>query len=119
MGAVLEPVAERLEGRRLAAPPRERLPEQPVGEPGVSGEEGAVEVRADCPPHATALETVLPVVPEAVDDATERPRALVEIRSSGMVLEAGKRPDYARSEFGREEDVADHPALTGDGEGPQ
>ena len=54
---------------------RERLREQPVGEPRVAREERAVQVRADRAPDAAALEAALAVVPEARDDAAERLRA--------------------------------------------
>ena len=93
MRAALELVGQRLE---LAAPRRrsvrERLREQPVGEPRVARQERPVEVRADRAAGAAALEAALAVVAEAGDDAAERLGAGVEPRAAGVVLEAGERP---------------------------
>jgi hypothetical protein len=74
-----------------------------------------VEVGADRPPHAAALVAGLAVVPEAGDDASERLRAGIEPRPSRVVLEPRERPPLARHELAREEHVADHAPLAGDG----
>ena len=72
----LEPVGQRLELRRLAAGRmRERLREQPVGEPRVARQQRPVQVRADRPADAAALEAGVAVVAEPGDDAAERRRA--------------------------------------------
>ena len=116
MCARLEHVGERLELRRLAAGPvRERLREQPVGEPRVAGKQRPVEVRPDRAADARALEAALAVVPEAGDHATEGLGAWVELGAARMVLEARERVDRARVELAPEQDVADHPALAGHG----
>ena len=111
----LELVGERLELRRLAAASvRERLREQPVGEPRVARQQRPVEVRADRAAEPAALEAALAVVAEAGDDAAERLRTGVELRPAGVVLEARERPARARLELGLEQHVADHPPLAGD-----
>src|SRR5215208_4665465 len=93
----------------------QRLREEPVGEPRIAGQEGAVEVRADRPPDATALEAAVAVVAEPCDDAAERLRADVEMRTAGVVLEARERALHARLELALEQAVADHPRVAGDG----
>jgi hypothetical protein len=63
---LLEPVVEGLQLRRVASlRVAECLRQQPVGEPRVAGKEGAVQIRADRSPDATALVAALAVVPEA------------------------------------------------------
>ena len=59
--------------RRFGA--RQRLREQPVGEPRVPRQQRTVEVRADRAADAAPLEAGLAVVPEPVEDAAERRRA--------------------------------------------
>ena len=109
---LLEGVLERLElGRLLAGRVRQRLCEQPVGEPGIPRQQRAVEVRADRAADAAALEAGLAVVPEAGDDAAERLGAGVEQRAAGVVLEACERPPRP---LAVEQHVADHAALAGD-----
>ena len=95
----LQLVRERLELGRLAARRvGERLREQPVREPRVARQQRAVQVRPDRAPDAAALEPALAVVAEAVDDAAERQRAVVEVRAAGVVLEARERPRPAQSQ---------------------
>ena len=104
--------AQRVELRRLAARRvRERLRQQPVREPRVPRQQRPVEVRADGAADAAALEAALAVVAEAVHDAAERQRALVEQRAAGVVLESGERP---AGPLAVEQDVADHAALARD-----
>src|SRR5438132_7202439 len=74
MGLGLELVVERLELRRLAVAMRERLRQQPVGEPGIPREERPMEVRAERTPQAAALPATLAVIPEPGHDAAERLR---------------------------------------------
>ena len=74
-----------------------------------------MQVRAERPAHATALEPALAVVPEAGEDAAERDGARIEQRATGVVLEAGHGPALARLELALEQDVADHAPLAGDG----
>src|SRR4051812_15992784 len=112
---MLEVVREGLELRRLADAVGERVGEHPVGEPGVAGEERAVEVRADGTAEAAALEAGAAVVPEPVDHAAQRLGALVQVRAAGMVLEAGERLLETRLELALEQDVADHAPVAGNG----
>ena len=62
-------VLEGFELRRLAGLPGQRLGQEPVGEPGVPGEQRPVQVRPERPPAAAAFVPALAVVPEARDDA--------------------------------------------------
>src|SRR5665647_865643 len=69
----LELVGQRLELPRLSAGAvRQRLREQPVGQPRVAREQRPVEIRPDRPSDAGAFEAALPVVSEAGEDAAER-----------------------------------------------
>ena len=108
----LELVVERLEGGRLAQLVRGGFGEDPVGEPRIAREEGTVEVRADHAPRSAALEAALPVVAEAGQNAAERLGARVQVRPSGVILEAGQR---LPGPLALEENVSDHPPLAGDG----
>jgi len=76
VGLGLELVLERVELRRLARTVRERLRQQPVRQPRVSGEQWPVEVGTDHAARATALVAARSVVPEAGEYATERMRVL-------------------------------------------
>ena len=115
MGLCLERVRQGLElGRISAGSMRQRLAQQPVGQPRVARQQGAVQVRANRPPDAAALEGALAVVAEACDDPSQRLGACIEKRAPSMVLEPGKRPPLTGDELTIEEDVADHPALAGD-----
>jgi hypothetical protein len=112
VGVVLQLVRQRCQERCLAAGAVcDRLPEQPVGEPRVAGEERAVQIGPDRAADATALRAARAVVAEARHDATERLGARVQRRSPRMVLEAGNRPALAGNELGIEQDIADHPTL--------
>src|SRR5881397_2529104 len=116
VGLRLELVRKRLE--RLGVAPRrvgERLRQHPIGEPRVAREQRAMEVRADRAADATAFVPALAVVAEAGDHTAERFRAVVEMRPARLVLEAGKRSPDAGVELALEQDVTDHPPLTGDG----
>src|SRR5262249_17252224 len=116
VGLPFELVGERLQVRRLAAEAvRERLGEQPVRQARVAGEERAVEVGPDHATDPAALVAALAVVPEAGDDASERFCAVLEHGPPGMVLETGERPLDPGLQLAREQDVADHPPLAGDG----
>src|SRR5438445_4544995 len=86
MGLGFELVGERLELRHLAVAMRERLRQQPVGEPGIPGEERPVEVRAERTPHAAALPATLAVIAESGHDAAERLRTRVEASAARVVL---------------------------------
>src|SRR5437588_7180982 len=70
MRRILEAVVER--GKRLRA--AERACDQPVGEPGVLGQERAVQVGADDPAAADALAPVPSVVAVTAEDPAERAR---------------------------------------------
>src|SRR5207247_8493947 len=87
VGLVLQVVRQRLEHRRLAEAMRERLREHPVREPRVAWEQRPVQVCADRPADAAALEAAFAVVAEAGNYAAERLRAGVEPSPAGMVLE--------------------------------
>src|SRR5919106_74070 len=65
-----------------------------VCKPSVLGKEGAVQVGTDqvTPPHA--LQSVLAVVAEALEDAPERLGAGAEVGPPAMVLEAGHDPRF-------------------------
>jgi hypothetical protein len=91
----------------------ESLREQPVREPRVAWEQWAVQVRPERPPGATALEAALAVVAEARDDPSQRFCPLVEVRTAGVVLEAGQRSSHSRLQLAPEQYVPDHPPLAG------
>ena len=109
----LQFVPERLELRRFAGAVGERLREEPVGEPRVAGEEGAVEVGADHAAGTAALVAAGTVVAEAGEHAPERLGAFVEVRAARVVLEARQRTRLARLELALEQHVPDHAALPG------
>jgi hypothetical protein len=91
LGFRLEIVGEGLERRRLGtAAMSEGDREQPVGQPRVSGKQGAMEVRPDRTVQPTAFPTALPVVAEAPQHPPQRSRPRVEERAAGVVLEAGE-----------------------------
>src|SRR5580765_6611585 len=92
----------------------QRLPEQPVGEPGVPRQEWTVEVGPYDPAQATAFEAALAVVAEAGDDTPEWIRAWIEPGSTDMVLEAGKRAFDPGLELALEQHVADHASFPRD-----
>src|SRR5688572_9317440 len=96
MGLSLELVRQRLELQPLARLPEQGRREQPVGEPGVAGEERAVEVRPEREADSAALVAALAVVSKPCYDATERLRAGVEICTARVVLEARERAALAR-----------------------
>src|SRR6266516_579103 len=85
--------------RRLARAVGYRLRQEPVGEPRVAGQEGAVQVRPEDPAVAAALESALAVVAESREHAAERLGALVEVRSAGVVLESCEGAPLARLEL--------------------
>src|SRR5919201_5182564 len=92
----LELVGERVEaGRRVARAVGDRLRQEPVREPRVSGEQWAVQVRANGTADAATFVAALAVVPEAGDDTAQRVRLLIQARAAGVVLEAGKRATLA------------------------
>jgi protein involved in temperature-dependent protein secretion len=72
VGLGLELVPERVKLRRLARTVRQRLRQQPVRQPRVSGEQWPVEVGPDHAARAAALVAALSVVAEAGEHATER-----------------------------------------------
>ena len=87
-----EIVRESLEGRGSAARRvRERLRDEPIGEPGVARQKRTVQVGSDRPFDATTLKTGRSVVPEAVQHSPERKCVFIEHRSTRVVLEACKR----------------------------
>ena len=105
---------ERLELRRLAAGAmRDRLREQPVGEPRVARQQRPVEIRADRAAGAAALEAALAVVAEAGDDAAERLGARIEQRPAAWFSKPASVA-VARLELALEQHVADHPPLARD-----
>src|SRR5437868_307779 len=102
MGLGFELAGERLERRRLAVTMRERLRQQPIGEPGIPGEERPMEVRAERTPDATALPATLAVVAEPGYHAAERLRTRVEASATRAVLEASQRTAQAGRKLARE-----------------
>src|SRR5437763_15977090 len=89
---MLEVVRQRLEPERLASRcMRERLCEQPVGEPGIPWQERSVQVCADRSSKPAAFEAALAGVAEAEDDTSERISARGERRAGGVGREAGER----------------------------
>src|SRR6185437_14731763 len=100
--------------RRLTEAMCEGLPEQPVGKPGVAGQEWTVEVGPDDTARTTALEAALAVVAEAGDDTPEWIRAWIEPGPTDVVLEAGKRTSDPGLELALEQHVADHASFPRD-----
>jgi hypothetical protein len=98
----LEIVRQGIERRRFAKAARERLAKEPVGKPGVPGQQGAVEIGPDGPLQAATFEAVLAVVAEPSNDFAEGPRSILEKRPAGVVLESGQRPRRARFELALE-----------------
>src|SRR5215207_9860410 len=80
VGRLLEPVVERRELDRAARAVLQPPGDQPVGEPGVLGQQGPMEVGADHAPADAALAAVLAVVAVPVDHPAERPRARAQAR---------------------------------------
>ena len=76
-------------GRAVAALQREG--DQVVGQPGVLGQQRAVQVGADQVVAAHALEPVAAVVAEAVQHPAEGAGAVAEVGAAAVVLEAGDR----------------------------
>ena len=101
---------------------RERLSEQPVGQPRVPRKQRAVEVRPDRPAEPAAFEPRRAVVAESEDDAPERRCARVEQRPPRVVLEAGElRASHrgrARTRAGRRRSCASAPATVSCGNRP-
>src|SRR5436190_11760512 len=104
----LELVRQRLEDRDLSGAVRDRLRQQPVGQPRVPRQQGPMQVGPDRATAAAALVPALAVVAEARDDAAEGFGTLVEDRPPRVILEAGESAPLARLELALEEDVADH-----------
>ena len=73
-----------------------------------------MQVRPDRAPEPAALEATLAVVSEPRHDPAEWRRAGIEPRPARVVLESRKRPPVVGIELALEQDVADHPAVTGD-----
>ena len=80
-------------GERLQLDPERQL-DQPVREPDVLRQQGAVQVGADHVAPVDALEAVAAVVAVARQDAAQRPLARAEVGAPAVVLEAG---DHARA----------------------
>ena len=74
-----------------------------------------MEVRPDDPAATATLETARSVVPEACYDSAQRLGTRFEHRSPRVVLEPGQRSPNSGLELAFEQDVADHPALSGNG----
>ena len=91
MGRVLEPVVERLQRPRPATPCKRHL-DQVVGEPGVLRQQRPVQVGADRVADPDALEPVPAVVAVAAEDPAQRFRALGQIGTAAVVLEARRGP---------------------------
>jgi hypothetical protein len=114
VGGALEGVGEGIEGRALAVAAAEGELDQVVGEPGVLGQQRAVQVGADQVVAVDALEAVAAVVAEAVQDPAERLGAGAEVGAPAVVLEAGENTRRA-VDLGLDRDVADQPrALLAD-----
>src|SRR5438876_343428 len=92
----------------------EGLREQPIGEPRVARQQRAVQVGPDRAADPRSLIAALSVVSEHGDDAAEWLGAGIERCAPDVVFEAGERAADTRLELAVEQDVADHPAFTGD-----
>ena len=73
-----------------------------------------MEVRPDGPAVAAAFVPVRAVVAEPGHDASQRGRPVVQVGTSRVVLEAGDHAPPAGLEVALDQDVTDHPALSGD-----
>src|SRR6266550_3667116 len=109
-----EIIREGCELRRLAVTMHERLCEQPIGQPGVPRQEGAVEIRPDRRPDAAALPAALAVVAEPGNDAAEWLCFRIQACPSRVILEARKRAADTGLELALEQNVADHAPVAGD-----
>src|SRR5215475_9766229 len=87
VGGALLGVVEPRQRLAPAAPPQ-RLKEQPVGQPGVLGQDRTVQVGAVHPAVRRALAAVHAVVAASDDDPTEPAAARAEERLAAVVLEA-------------------------------
>jgi hypothetical protein len=114
MGFGFELVGERLQLWRLAGAIRERLREEPVGEPGIPRQEWAMKVRPNCTADATALPAALAVIPETRHDPAKRLRTGIEAGPARVILEARERPEHAGLELALQQNVTDHPSLVCD-----
>jgi hypothetical protein len=94
---------------------RERLSKEPVGQPWVPRKQRSVEICPDRAAAPAALEAGLAVVPEPVENPSERDTARIEQRPTSVVLETGELVCQARLELALEQDVADHARRSGDG----
>ena len=120
----LEPVGQRLELRRLSTRRvRQSLRQQPVREPGIAGEQRAVEVGADRAADPDALVARLAVVPEPGEDAAERLRARDRVafgrRGSRNPRRSGARRARARTRAGRRRSSAARLQRCRAGRGPR
>src|SRR4051812_17616502 len=86
--------------------------DQPVGQPGVLRQQGAVEVRAEDVAAAHALEAVAPVVAVTGEHAAQRGGVRGEVGPAGVVLEPREHPRAVEpGELGLDGDVADQPGA--------
>ncbi len=93
MRQVLERVVE---GRqRLLG--TDRGGDQPVGEPGVLGQQRPVQVGADDVARPDALVAVAPVVAMALEDPAQRRRSRAQTGPAAVVLKARENPRAARA----------------------
>src|SRR3712207_5691624 len=93
---------------QAGAPASGRRGDQPVGEPGVLGQQGAVDVGPDHPAPLDALPAVAPVVAVAAQDPAERALGGPERRAAAVVLEAGEHLGGVHAvELDLDGDVAD------------
>jgi len=114
MGFGLELVGEGLQLRDPAVAMRQRLLEQPVGEPGIPRQERPMEVRPDGAPDPAALPAALAVIAETCHDTAKGLRTRIQAGSTRVILEAGERMTHAGLELALKQDIADHSGVAGD-----
>src|SRR4051794_36530495 len=91
------------------------MADQPVGEPGVLGQQGTVEVGADDAALSHALDARGAGVAVALEHAPERLLARPKVRAAAVVLEAGEHPRLGGGtvEAYLDRDVADQARAVG------
>ena len=111
----------RLAGRRRGRPPRarrrarqrlgqpERGGDQPVGEPGVLGQQRAVQVGADHVARRTPSRPSLPLLPWPLSTRPSGRAPGPEMGPATVVLEPGQDPPAPGLELDLDRDVADQP----------
>src|SRR3954451_1834687 len=89
MRGALELVGQALERRARPGVPLESRRDQVIGEPGVLGQQRAVQVGADQIETLPPLPAVPVVVPVSVEDPAERVGRRAQVGAAAVILEAG------------------------------